>query len=152
MGEKDRDKEQVGYKRPPKRTQFRAGTSGNPKGRPKHVGNFKSDLRAELNEYISVRENGRELKISKQRAFIKALVAAAIKGDMRATNALVSFCTRTFGAEEQTDAPDMVAINDLDIIEAFVERERKRHPKSKVDSDETPLSSPDREGSDHEDC
>ena len=121
------DNDPVGYKRPPKHKQFRAGESGNPAGRRKGARNFKTDLVAELHEQIPIRENGREMKITKQRAFIKALVAAAIKGDMRATNALVSFCTRSLGSENEEDANASPAAEDTDIIEAFVARERKRH-------------------------
>ena len=90
----------AGYKRPPRRTQFQPGQSGNPRGRRKNVRNFTTDLLDELREQISVRENGRERRISKQRAFIKALVASAIKGDMRATSALVALCSRS--REEKT--------------------------------------------------
>jgi hypothetical protein len=122
-----RDDEPVGYKRPPKRTQFQPGQSGNPTGRRKNVRNFKTDLDAELHEQIPIRENGREMKITKQRAFIKALVAAAIKGDMRATNALVSFCTRSLGKEDQEgDVNAAPTDEDIDIIEAFAKRERTR--------------------------
>jgi len=122
------DGDPIGYKRPPKRTQFQPGQSGNPTGRRKNVRNFKTDLVAELHEQIPIRENGREMKITKQRAFIKALVAAAIKGDMRATNALVSFCTRSLGNEdEDRDVNASPTEEDVDIIEAFVKRERTRH-------------------------
>jgi Family of unknown function (DUF5681) len=130
----DRHKQQIGYGRPPKHTRFQPGKSGNPRGRPKEVRNFKTDLRDELREQIPVSEGGREIRISKQRAFIKALVAAAIKGDMRATNALVSFCTRTLGSEEQEEIPETVSTDDLEIIEAFVERERKRLPNNTTDT------------------
>jgi len=98
----DREDDAVGYKRPPRHSQFMPGRSGNPHGRRKNVQNFKTDLLDELREQIPIRENGRERRISKQRAFIKALVAAAIKGDMRATNALVSFCTRSLGGQYPT--------------------------------------------------
>jgi hypothetical protein len=116
----------VGYKRPPKHTQFKQGQSGNPAGRKKNVRNFKTDLMDELREMIVIRENGRERKISKQRAFIKALVAAAIKSDVRAINAVVG-CTRNFGASIEDETPAAVDPEDLDILEAFVTRERKRH-------------------------
>ena len=116
----------VGYKCPPKHTRFQPGQSGNPAGRRKNVRNFKTDLMEELREMIVIRENGRERKISKQRAFIKALVAAAIKSDVRAINAVVA-CTRNFGAGIDEETPDAVDIEDLDILEAFVTRERKRH-------------------------
>ena len=44
----------VGYGRPPKEHQFQPGQSGNPFGRPKGARSFKSDLRDELGEVISV--------------------------------------------------------------------------------------------------
>ena len=121
----------VGYGRPPKQTQFRPGQSGNPTGRRKNSRNFKTDLVAELHELVPIRENGREMKVTKQRAFIKALVAAAIKGDMRATNALVSFCTCSLGSENGEDVDASPTPEDIDIINTFVKRERKRQ-RSKI--------------------
>lgn len=79
-----------------------------------------------MGEQIPIRENGRERKISKQRAFIKALVAAAIKGDMRATSALVSFCTPSLGVPAEEEANPAPSAEDIDIIETFLARERKR--------------------------
>lgn len=114
----------VGYKRPPKHAQYKRGQSGNPTGRRKTVGNFKTDLVAELQERIPISENGREIKVTKRRAFVKALVAAAIRGDVRAINALVSLCTRSLGSEDEQDASPTA--EDIDIIEAFIKRERQR--------------------------
>jgi hypothetical protein len=91
---------------------------------------FRADLLDELTEQIPVRENGRERPISKQRAFIKALVAAAIKGDMRATNALVSFCTRVLDEQTDEDVDAAPAAEDIDIIEAFADRQRRRSQKA----------------------
>ena len=105
----------VGYKRPPKNTRFRPGQSGNLKGRPKHVRNLKSEFLAELGELIRIREGDREMKISKQRAFVKALVAAAIKGNMRATAALVAFCSRAFGNEPDDSQSQSPTPDDLEI-------------------------------------
>jgi len=127
----------VGYKRPPKHTQFKPGQTGNPRGRRKNVRNFKTDLLAELGEQIPIRENGRERKISKQRAFIKALVAAAIKGDMRATSALVSFCTRSLGVSAEEEANPAPSAEDIDIIETFLARERKRCRTDRADAKST---------------
>jgi Family of unknown function (DUF5681) len=56
----------VGYKRPPREHQFRPGRSGNPSGRPKGARNFKSELREELSELITVRDGEREIQVSKQ--------------------------------------------------------------------------------------
>jgi hypothetical protein len=126
------DDDDVGYQRPPKNTQFKPGQTGNPKGRPKNVRNFKTDLRDELSELITVRENGQERRITKLRALVKALVAAAIKGDMRAANAIVTFSTKSLAGAEDT-APTTDATNDdQDIIDAFVERELKRRDTASV--------------------
>ena len=114
----------VGYKRPPKDRQFRCGQSGNLNGRPKGVRNFKTDLREELSESISIREGGRDISISKQRALIKRLVASAIDGDARSIATLMSFCVRAFGDDndDQQQAPE-----DREIVQAF-----KRHSKAAV--------------------
>ena len=114
----------VGYKRPPKDRQFHRGQSGNLNGRPKGVRNFKTDLREELSESISIREGGRDISISKQRALIKRLVASAIDGDARSIATLMSFCARAFGDDndEQEQAPE-----DREIVQAF-----NRHRKSAV--------------------
>ena len=116
----------VGYKRPPVATQFKPGQSGNPKGRKKGIRNFKTDVRNELDEVITVHEGGRAMKITKQRALVKALVAAAIKGDMRATNALVSFCTKTFGDDEDSWPTTQTDPKDIDLLKEFVDRDAKR--------------------------
>ncbi len=128
--------ESVGYRRPPKSGQFKPGQSGNPKGRKKHVANFKTDLTDELREMITIRENGRERKITKQRAFVKALMALAIKGDIRAINALVA-CTRNFGAGSESGNDETVDVEDLDILENYLSRERQRRGRTQNDFDNT---------------
>ncbi len=49
----------VGYRKPPAATRFKAGKTGNPRGRPKGSGNLATDLCAELSEQITVREGAR---------------------------------------------------------------------------------------------
>ena len=56
---------EVGYKKPPKDTQFKPGQSGNPLGRPKGTKNLKTDLMEELGQKIVVREGDRPLEVSK---------------------------------------------------------------------------------------
>ena len=147
MATEDAD-DRVGYRRPPKSSRFKPGQSGNPKGRPKHARNLKTEFLDELSEVIRVREGDREMKITKQRAFVKALVAAAIKGDMRAANALVSFCTRAFGDEDDDAGASAPAPDDLEILDEFVGREvRKRAARGGADGDSISVSA---EENDHE--
>ena len=60
----DRDNYEVGYCRPPKKSQFKAGTSGNPKGRPKGAKNEATILRNILNRQIEIRDGGRVRRVS----------------------------------------------------------------------------------------
>lgn len=115
----------VGFRRPPKSTRFQKGQSGNPRGRPKGATSFKADLAAELRQIITVTENGRERRITKQKALAKTLTAAAIRKDIQAVNALLA-CMKLFGvgSEEHVETVDA---DDLDILESYVARERQRN-------------------------
>ena len=93
---------EVGYGKPPLHSRFKKGQSGNPKGRPKGTKNLKTDLREELQQPIMVREGERPLKISKQRAMVKALFAKSLKGDARSTHTLVNLL-RALDLVENTD-------------------------------------------------
>jgi Family of unknown function (DUF5681) len=116
----------VGYCKPPKATQFKRGASGNPKGRPKGSLNLATDLAAELGEEITVREGGRSRRVSKQRALIKALLARALDGDVRATAAVLTLCGRVLGESSEEPQDDLVAGDELQIIRRFAPRLLKR--------------------------
>ena len=71
----------VGYKRPPKEHQYKAGQSGNPAGRPPKS---KQDLSKLLLEDMTVREDGQEIEMDPREAALLALAQKALKGDTRA--------------------------------------------------------------------
>jgi hypothetical protein len=118
-----------GYGRPPKHSQFKKGQSGNPRGRPRHASSLKTDLDAELQEKLVLTENGKERKITKQRAFIKTLVSAAIKKDIRAVNALLA-CMRYFGVGGEEPSAQNVDIEDLELLETYLAQQRKQQSRS----------------------
>jgi len=65
--------------------------------------------------------------VSKQRAFVKSLIAAALKGDGRATAALVSLCARAFpDRPDQNGKDEKLSSLDDRILQKFIDRELDR--------------------------
>jgi hypothetical protein len=124
------DDDIVGYGKPPIRTRFRPGQSGNPSGRPKGARNLKTDLMAELAETIQVREGDRSRSVSKQRALVKTLVAKALKGEARFAGLLITLILKSAepaGGEPPVSAGDL-ADDDRAIIEDFLRRNSHTPP------------------------
>jgi Family of unknown function (DUF5681) len=111
----------VGYGKPPKARQFKPGKSGNPKGRPKGSLNLATDLTAELGEHITVREDGRPRKVSKQRALIKSLMAKALQGDARAMASLLALYARVI-TEPPDDDNQPIDTDELQVLRRFAPR------------------------------
>jgi hypothetical protein len=65
------DSYEVGYGKPPKDTQLKKGSSGNPKGRPKRALDFHHELLRESRASVIINENGRRRCIPKYSAVIK---------------------------------------------------------------------------------
>jgi hypothetical protein len=81
---------EVGYGKPPQRTRFRKGQSGNPKGRPRGSRNATTILNEALHERVVVTENGRRKSATKLEVIFKQLVNKAAQGDHRATQLLLN--------------------------------------------------------------
>jgi len=111
----------VGYGKPPKTRQFKKGKSGNPRGRPKGSLNLATDLTAELGEHITVREDGRPRKVSKQRALIKSLMAKALQGDVRAMTSLLALYARVI-TEPPLDDNQPIDTDELQVLRRFAPR------------------------------
>jgi uncharacterized protein DUF5681 len=123
-----------GHRDPSHDTRFKKGQSGNPAGRPKKVSSFKDDLTAELQEKLVVVENGKERRVTKQKAFAKTLIAAAIKKDTRAVNALLA-CMKFFGVGGDQTLPEAADIDDLDLVEKYLVQQRKKQSRADLDAD-----------------
>lgn len=88
IGELLKKKHEVGYRRPPKGSQFKPGHSGNPKGRPKGSKNLRISLERIFTKTVSVRKGDRVHKVSSLEAVIMTNINKALKGDQRAIEAV----------------------------------------------------------------
>ena len=86
---KDKDYE-VGHGKPPKKTQFKKGRSGNPKGRPKGSKNTMAMAGDIFEESIMLRENGDQKHVSKKEAMLRRLMQKAMEGDIKAMEKVLS--------------------------------------------------------------
>ena len=97
----------VGYGRPPVRTRFRKGTSGNPRGRPRGPTAARLDklIGAELLRPIQVREGERSFKMPATTAVLRQIVLQALKGSLPAQR---RFLEMAIAMGKRADAKDAV--------------------------------------------
>jgi Family of unknown function (DUF5681) len=125
---------EVGYKRPPRHTQFQPGRSGNPAGRPKGLNNLSTDVKRMLEVPVTVTERGRKRRISTQRGALMMLREMALLRDRHAQK-LVLDLARSFNNEPDQTAASVLAPDDQEILDAFrkkviseVQRPDDQHP------------------------
>jgi hypothetical protein len=78
------DDYEIGYRKPPRNTQFQKGISGNPKGRPKKSLDFDHELIRESLSLITITDNGQRKRISKIQGITKQLTNKALTGSSQA--------------------------------------------------------------------
>ena len=71
----------VGYGRPPKRSRFMKGQSGNPAGRPRGRHRL-APFEAVLGQMVTIREGGDERLVTAMEAFFLHLAKRGLEGDM----------------------------------------------------------------------
>jgi hypothetical protein len=94
------DEYEVGYAKPPARTRFRKGVSGNPGGRPRGITKGRANQLALKEAYrlVKVREGDKVLTLPAIQVTLRNLVASAAKGSGPAQRTLIGM-TQTIERE-----------------------------------------------------
>ena len=93
----------VGYKKPPKHTQFKPGQSGNPKGLGKRDETPKTVFKEEMAERFPITRKGKTVRVSALRIAMKRAKVKAMEGDLKAFALLLRLCER-WGLDEAKEA------------------------------------------------
>lgn len=113
---------EVGYKKPPRHTQFKKGQSGNPKGRPKSARGLKTDLKAELIGKMNIRVNGQDMSGTKQQLMLRTLTLRAASGDISATRVLINLVMQVLGPEDHQAGRKKLSALDQEILDQLLMR------------------------------
>ena len=100
----DEPSESVGYCKPPRSTRFKKGQSGNPRGRPR---NRRREVPYDrlLGQMVTIREDGRERRVTAAEAFLLHLTKRGLEGDSaaaRASLAAIEAARSSSGRDEPT--------------------------------------------------
>jgi len=116
--------EEIGYKKPPKASQWKPGESGNKKGRPKKTKDFEKLFDQELSQPIRITEGGETRMISRREALLKKLIGNALNNDKTALKLVFGLMKSHHTIEEF--APDA---GDREALMALFEKARLEDQK-----------------------
>lgn len=111
----------VGYRKPPKRTQFKPGKSGNPKGRAKGQRNLKTTIESLMSKRVPIREDGDIRQVTRQEALFLSLYANAAKGNAKAATDLLKMCASLSDGTAEAAPTPTLSPTDLKVLTQFIE-------------------------------
>lgn len=98
---------QAGYGNPPRATRFQKGRSGIPKGRPKNR-HREIPHDAVLGQMVTIREDGRERRVTAAEAFILQLTQKGLAGDSAAARASLDAIEAARSRRTDADRPMVI--------------------------------------------
>ena len=138
---------EIGYAKPPKKSQFKPGESGNPKGRKKGVKNFNSYLKDAGSERVTVTMSGVKRSVPLVQASAIQVAQKAAKGDLKA----LAFIANAFPDDPAQSDPlgtrQWESAADKSVLEAMLERMRGQPTTASSDPTPSPESPPSPESS-----
>ena len=119
------DQYEVGYGKPPKETQFKKGQSGNPSGRKKKPipKSLHEAIVLELADVVTIRENGKTVKIPKYELLAKTIINDAIKSEKGNSRKVVI---------EQMFKTDVLEYKDM-LVKRAIEAEPEIEPEQRAE-------------------
>ena len=111
----------VGYRRPPKASQFVAGKSGNPKGRPKGGRSVGAVLQSIIQQKVAVTENGKTRRIPALEVMLRRLANDAMRSDPRAMKLLLALIDRYSNSPETALRLGDVLAEDREILAQYLQ-------------------------------
>lgn len=119
----------VGYRKPPKETQFRKGKSGNPSGRPKRILSNGETVLRELNRKVTIVEKGKKRRITMLDAIVRKQAILAMQGNVKAAAMVMKAHDEAWKAmpQEQVQEPMRFTL----VFEEEEERKREEEERQR---------------------
>lgn len=99
----------AGYGQPPRATRFQKGRSGNPRGRPRGSHNA-IPYDSLLGQMVTIREDGRERRVTAAEAFLLQLTQKGLAGDSAAARASLAAIEAARASRPTADQPHTMRI------------------------------------------
>ena len=94
----------VGYAKPPSRSRFRPGQSGNVKGRPRGRKNLKTLIKQAMTATITVQEGTSGRQVTKLEGVVLRQLQNALKGNDRSAMAVIKMANEMGLLDDAADA------------------------------------------------
>lgn len=121
MSEGDDDK--VGYRRPPKKSQFQKGRSGNPSGKARKPASLADDVSRVLKERVTVTKDGRTKRMRKGEVLAEQLVNKGLTQSLGAAK-LTADLERQAREARRNEPEQKLSIGEEEILAELIARIR----------------------------
>lgn len=142
---------EVGHGKPPTKTQFKKGRSGNPKGRPKGSKNYGTIVSKALKQPVHITKGGAPKTVTALEAVVLTTVKDALSGNRRAQIQVTSWGEQVFAEDPSKASSDTLSRNEQLILDAYTAEITANVLDSMADPEDEPPPVDDKSIQDEED-